>query len=291
MTDVDNSSDTTGISPGQLLAQARERARLSHQDVAQSLHMSVTKVKAIEADEFNKMNADTFVRGYLRAYASLVKLDVGQVISAYEQQALAQGYLPPISQVPLKDSGGKKTWGFIVSLLIVLTVLLLISVWFFGNRITPSPSAGAPQPGPAPSLLTLPVPQAQQEGIEISTTETQTENGISDVATDGEASSPIAETAADLPPQTSQRESQTESALDVLQLHFTEECWLEVSDAQGDVLATDLQRPGSQLTLHGKAPFEVKLGNASAVRVLLNDEAVILTPPVGSRVLTLSIGE
>ena len=82
-----------------------------------------------------------------------------------------------------------------------------------------------------------------------------------------------------------------ERTLDRLELTFAEECWLEVSDAQGDVLATELQRPGSSVSLLGVAPFSVKLGNAPAVRVTLNGDEVAISPSAGTKVMTISVGE
>jgi cytoskeleton protein RodZ len=84
---------------------------------------------------------------------------------------------------------------------------------------------------------------------------------------------------------------QTPVELDRLQLSFTAECWLEVSDAQGDVLATELQRPGSQLSLLGRAPFQVTLGYPSAAAIKLNGVSVTIPSPSGaSNVVNLTVG-
>src|SRR5690554_272119 len=134
------------LSPGQQLAQARESAGITQQQVAQALHMTVTKVRAIEADDYRRLNIDTFVRGYLRAYAVYLKLDPTTVLTAYEQQAVARGLVFTANDFVLKEkNSGSKTWGFIISLVVALAFLLLISVWFFGNRI-PSPAVTASLP-------------------------------------------------------------------------------------------------------------------------------------------------
>src|SRR5690606_1122775 len=148
--------------------------------------------------------------------------------------------------------------------------LLLVSVWFFGNRITPTPARA---PTPAEDINTM-LPQTAQESTE--------------VASVGEDSAPedaTAEVEAIVPAI----QNQQAAPLDRLALAFTEECWLEVSDAQGDVLATELQRPGSRLSLQGIAPFEVKLGNAAAASISFNDEPVTIAPPAGSNVITLKV--
>jgi len=83
----------------------------------------------------------------------------------------------------------------------------------------------------------------------------------------------------------------SQSQLDHLYLVFSEECWLEVSDAQGDVLATDLHRPGSRLALVGQAPFKVKLGNVRAATITLNNQPVTVTPPPGVSVYSFTVGQ
>lgn len=272
MTVIDETSETEVVlSPGELLRQARERANLTEQEVALTLHMSVSKVRAIESDDYTKLNADTFIRGYLRSYAALLKLDSGVLVAAYEQQAIARGDLPSMTEIASREASVRKPWIFIVGLIGLFALLLLVSVWFFGNRIAPAP---ARSPAPAEDLNTV-LPQTGQESTEVAVV--VEDSPTEDSAVEAEAIELVAQ-------------NQQAAPLDRLQLAFTEECWLEVSDAQGDVLATELQRPGSRLSLQGRAPFEVKLGNAAAASISFNDEPVTIAPPTGSNVITLKVG-
>lgn len=63
------------------------------------------------------------------------------------------------------------------------------------------------------------------------------------------------------------------------ELHFTfeDECWIEVEDADGEAIFGDLGRAGDDLTVSGKAPFEVLFGNAPAVTMNFNGERVNLS--------------
>lgn len=70
--------------PGSVLREAREAAGLSEQDVADSLNLLVSHVEAIEANQFRQMNADIFVRGYVRSYARFLNLDVEPLLEATE---------------------------------------------------------------------------------------------------------------------------------------------------------------------------------------------------------------
>ena len=77
---------TTALTAGQLLRQAREQRKLSVADVALQLNLRVNLVQQIETDQLDSTMLVTFVRGYLRAYARLVKLPEQQVLLAFEQQ-------------------------------------------------------------------------------------------------------------------------------------------------------------------------------------------------------------
>ncbi len=269
-------------SPGQQLREAREHAGLTQQQVAQALHMTVHKVNAIENDEYNKLNTDTFIRGYLRSYANYLKLDSARLISAYEQQAIARGLLPAVADTLIRDPGASRSWSFILWLVGLLLLLLLISVWFFGNSINSVPAASVTRVSPAPPVAA--------ERVE----ETPVEAGQSDEAVAGESAGDTAEPAAESPVAGDVaviEEQSSVASLDRLVLRFSDECWLEVSDAQGDVLATDLQRPGSELVLEGRAPFQVKLGNARAVSGSLNNQPLSFENPADLRVLTVTVGD
>lgn len=59
-----------------------------------------------------------------------------------------------------------------------------------------------------------------------------------------------------------------------LLLEFSNECWVEVKDAQGNVLVNGLMKPNSTSAISGAAPFKVTLGNAPATRITLDDRLV-----------------
>ena len=61
-----------------------------------------------------------------------------------------------------------------------------------------------------------------------------------------------------------------------LSLTFSAPCWVEVSDAGGRRLLGGLIESGSTRSLRGAAPLRVVLGNAAAVGLRLNGQAVSL---------------
>ena len=45
------------------------------------------------------------------------------------------------------------------------------------------------------------------------------------------------------------------------------------------------------MQLQGVAPFDVKLGNAPAVKIKLNGNAVEITPALGTNVVSIKVGK
>ncbi len=253
------SPEVNHSSPGKLLRDAREQLGLTQEQVAKELFMTLTKVKAIEADQYTRLHSDTFIRGYLRAYAQLVKLDVVSLMSIYDSQAKILGIKEVFVPVKKHDSPNRKIWQFALLLVVLLLLVWLVSVWFLDNRT-----------------------KNDYSNIKISAPEK-----ILTVAASSRATSEQSATASHSASST----SLIVQGSDRLDFYFRDECWVEVSDANGDVLVTELQLKESQLTLTGQRPFEIKLGNAPAVSLKLNDEDVNLVPALGTNVLTIKVGD
>src|SRR5690606_11494862 len=74
---------------GALLAQARHAAGLTVDGVASQLKLAPRQVVAIERDDFGSLPGRTFVRGFVRNYARLLKLDVDAVLAALPGEGAA----------------------------------------------------------------------------------------------------------------------------------------------------------------------------------------------------------
>ena len=75
-------SEGAPMTAGAMLAGARARAGLSIDAVAQQLKLGIRQVEALEDDNFAALPGRTFVRGFVRNYARLLKLDADAVLAA-----------------------------------------------------------------------------------------------------------------------------------------------------------------------------------------------------------------
>ena len=64
---------------GGRLAEARKAQNLTTADVARQLKLSVWQVEALEAGGYQRLPGPIFVRGFIRNYARLVKLDPNEL--------------------------------------------------------------------------------------------------------------------------------------------------------------------------------------------------------------------
>ncbi len=81
-----------------------------------------------------------------------------------------------------------------------------------------------------------------------------------------------------------------EAPLRLLELSFSEPCWVEVTDANGERIIAREAQSGDNLRLSGPAPFVVVLGNAPAASVSLDGEPVTMRPRPGTNVVRLNLG-
>src|SRR5690606_17208376 len=71
--------------PGNMLRAQRETLELSVQQVAEELNLTMHLVRGLDADSYDTLEGDVFVRGYIRAYWRLLTLEPQQVLMIYDE--------------------------------------------------------------------------------------------------------------------------------------------------------------------------------------------------------------
>lgn len=313
--DTEDSQPTTELSPGEMLLQGRLRSGLTQEQVAKELYMTIHKVKALESDDYSRLNSDTFARGYIRAYANLVKVDVVAALTAYDKLIDQLKPRTVVSMPVVKtESAHRGAWQFLAIIGIFFFLLWLISVWFFDNHsetqyVVATEKAALVNPiRVASSLIASSVSSSELSSSTISVASSAAvenrmssapvvyeSSSVKSASSSSAAQSASISSALSVIRQTVVVQSSTPSlvkktSLDELSFKFRGESWLEVSDSRGDVLATELEPAGSTVKLVGTAPFDVKLGNAPVVDIQLNGKKIDVIPLMGSNVLIMKIG-
>ena len=268
--------DQVSASAGQMLLQGREQRQLSVQQVALQLNLKPEQVIKLEQDQFDNM-PETFARGYVRAYGRLLKLPESPLMAAYAQQSgREQSITKPMrtfSNRTAKQATENRFMWLTYGIILLLVVLLFIW-WWQTARVTVS---NAEQPGSEPEVVISatvtdviaeppqPTPEQFSEMLELLVP-----------AEENTAES----TAIELVP-----------VVDLLEMRFSENCWVDVLDADGNRVAFGTKQAGYIMQLSGKAPFTVTLGNPSVVKINFNQQAVDMSALAAGRVAKFTIPE
>ncbi|HSC87693.1 MAG TPA: helix-turn-helix domain-containing protein [Polyangiaceae bacterium] len=109
-------------SVGQYLRQHREERRMSIAEVARATRVPVSSVERIEADQFDELPAEVFVRGFLKSYARVVGLEEEDVLARYSSSRRVAWTTP----LPLPSSGARPARGRRVGVAIAFVLLLIL---------------------------------------------------------------------------------------------------------------------------------------------------------------------
>ncbi len=179
--------------PGELLSRKREALGLTHQQVADELHITMHYVRALEENAFDKLPGDVFVRGYIRAYAGFLKLDPQVLINVFNEYSGHKGEQYEISVTQIKRRRDRNLPWIVVSG--VAFVAIAVGLWYFS-------SSGVPAPTPTPTSGTPTAVQSARSGAAAAAASSTIESANSTVrfpaaapvapATDRQQQSPVA---------------------------------------------------------------------------------------------------
>jgi cytoskeleton protein RodZ len=74
-----------------------------------------------------------------------------------------------------------------------------------------------------------------------------------------------------------------------IELDFDRESWVEIRDAEGRIVFSQLNRPGTRREVEGVGPFSIVIGNARGVKLRYNDSDVDLMPYTRTDVARLTL--
>lgn len=247
-------------SPGARLRAAREARKLRLEEVAESLGLGQEVVAALEADEYGRLGAPVYVRGYLRKYARLLALDGNELVREYELEASPRD--PEVlahvtSGLPRRNIG---RWLALAAATVVVIALVFGGIWAW--RYMRHSRAAAPA-----STASIPVhPATARTGTAVP--EKSTRAGVLSPATRPGA-------AANKTPSTAETGIR-------LTLAVHQACWIEVSGVGGERLYYNLAPAGKTLNFQAaRGMLKVFLGNADGVSVTVNGKAFPI--PAGTR--------
>jgi cytoskeleton protein RodZ len=262
--------------PGRQLAAARENCGLSVADVAHQLKLSSAQVEAMEAGNYERLPGAVFVRGFIRNYARLVKLDPVLLLAGAEPQLRPAAQPEPELQhsvnIPFpsgRDFGWRK---YAIAALLAAVVIFAFFRDDAIDTIVSSRQAALPPPQVAatPQAVDAPiVPPAA---------------ALSDATAESARSEPSAaqtgKIEAGKQPTISTLTAAVDHGPDAHQITFSfdRESWVEIRDGNGRKIFSQLNAAGTEQAVSGRPPLTLVVGNAPGVRLTHNGQTVDLAP-------------
>jgi cytoskeleton protein RodZ len=141
--DGNNNQHFTGspvTAPGAQLAAYREERGWTIEQVASQLNLAPRQIVAIESDDYASLPGMPIVRGFVRAYAKLLKIDAtsllaaigGETAFAHQQIAPRKALSAPFSETRLPSMMDRP--GFSSKWLLGLLIVVLLGVAFWATR-------------------------------------------------------------------------------------------------------------------------------------------------------------
>ncbi|MDO8653648.1 MAG: DUF4115 domain-containing protein [Undibacterium sp.] len=309
-------------SAGSLLSAARQQKNWSVQQVAEQLKLSTKQVVALEANEFDALPQMVIVRGFIRAYAKLLKIDADTVVAflpknvSKEQleSALKPGLSTPFQESRLslmgrQDSNSKYILG--AGLLAVLAVgFFLLQKFehadFVKNLLSPAPvlSESVPLARPegldhiiAPSLPNISsgapiqvnpaVGVASSVDLEMLGGQKAVGQGVSNLS-----NKPLTENSTGISVKINDFGvilPTNASNNDVMKLKFRQDTWIQIKKVNGNIVTSHLAKAGTEEIFNVKESLQVKIGNAAGVEGVLRGAPLEILAGKDSNVVNLNV--
>jgi cytoskeleton protein RodZ len=276
-------------SAGALLRSAREASGMTIDAVAQQLKLAPRQVRALEEGDYTHLPGRTFVRGFIRNYARLVRLDAEMVLGALPAGTATSNLdspplhatAPTIGELPTTEAPrhGWTRWAIPLTL---IAIIAATAAWEWLHPApdaprtvvrkeapvavehgkagtpeiigTPLPNPVAPPPAPSPPDATSAPVSAERTAASDSVSATVPSNPSPQPSTDARP--------ADAP----------------LVLAFRDFSWTEVKDRSGRVLLLRMNPGGTTQAIAGSPPLDVVIGNAADVTLTWKGQRIDLAP-------------
>ena len=272
--------------PGQILRQARERAKLSTQDIADNIKLKRALIEEIEQDNFDINISLTFVRGYLKLYAKHVHVEETEVLNAYEKlstQKREPAKLQSFSRRVENQSNDDKL--MLVTYLILAVIITLVVIYWFQQSSTDATASNVTKyPENVISQEILPLEQtltsdaatllSPQINVNMSSDDS---NVTKELITDNQSISPEnysdTDSLAVLADATETSIVETKAPVKLI-FEFSGDCWLNLTDATGENIAYGVKVNGRVMPVSGIPPFVVTLGAPEVVKIRYAGESI-----------------
>jgi cytoskeleton protein RodZ len=278
-----------GATAGAILVAAREASGLSIDAVAQQLKLAPRQVRALESGDYSHLPGRTFVRGFIRSYARLVRLDPDQVLGALAagtatsalDAPMLQQTAPTMGELPTTEHS-KAGWARWAIPLILAAVVVAAAVYEWARPAgVAHPAATVANAAESPAAAAMPPDKSATplaNPLAASATAAEPAPSAEPVQAIAPQSNATTSTPVETATTTPAAAAAASAGGDAIVLTFKDYSWTEIRDRDGRVILSGMNRGGTTQNVSGTPPLDVVIGNASDVRVAYRGNPVDLVP-------------
>ncbi len=265
-------SEVAVLPPGEQLATARESRGMTVGEIAQQLKLSPWQVEALESGDYRRLPSTVFVRGFMRNYARLVKLDPATLLAVGESPHLAPlvTAVSASAEIPY-PTARRVNWPKYA--IIALVLLMPVVVYEFYPEDTQEANVKSGE-------LAMPAPQVVVETSAPSAPPVSEAPMVASASASEKPAPPTRQNAMQAASSSAavaagRRES---AGTQVVRLRFTRESWVEIRDRDGNRIFSQMNSPGTEQVISGAPPLHLVVGNANGVQLIHKELPVNLGP-------------
>lgn len=270
-----------------LLKSKREELSLSIEDICRELKLDKKIIKNIESGNFSNFKSYLFLKGYIKNYADFLGIDINLPESRYKKK------YKNINESRKKESKkkfkkkylNKNKYLFILLIFVLLSILFSVYENKNQENIDVNLISGSLEIVETKKLQNDDKLNIKNEIFENTSKKIIQKNIVSSgivnnsliqnekIEIENTDNSKIGTIKKDTVILNSDYalENKIEK---ILEIKYNEDSWTEIIDSNQDIVFLDLVKKGKILKLSISAPFEILLGNATAVNIKYNNEIV-----------------
>jgi cytoskeleton protein RodZ len=273
--------------PGRTLAAQREAMGWTVEQVADQLKLAVRQVVALEAGDYASLPSPAVVRGFVRAYAKIVKLDPVPLVALIALDTpgptdatgttLRRDKPASFSEVRFPSYGKRAALPLAPIAAVAAVIAAAAAAWHFG--LIPHGLVRSTEAPAAATALAQPSVTAPRAGAPAAET-----NALQNPSVPLISVPPPSAAAADSPAAAAAAPGANALVIDV-----REDSWIEVKRASGAPLISRVVKGGTTESFDITEPVTLVVGKPGAVSATLRGAAVVLPPVAGSAISRVNL--
>lgn len=291
---------SSSIDVGKRLREAREAKKISITDAAAQLRVTRDAIVHLEEQNWDKLHGRTYARGYFLSYAKFLGLPQDEMLAGFNIEFTETDNRSP-SIAPIQQLKPAKS-GFPWLSLLLLGIVAGLA-WFAYqqwqatqiDQLNDLPDQPLIEPLDTPEIEittnSVPITESNDEPVISSDEQSVLLNGANEPALDPVIAEQSPVETDPLATENAEPDTAADASQKTLIIGINADCWVEVRDANQQVLISRVVREGNTVELTGTAPLQVSLGQANAASVRFDGNIIDISEYTRGNVARFTLGE